>query len=114
MIHFGKEFTMESLLDANAEKTSIYLRVNTLKITRDELIEKLEEQGVKASKVSQIEEAIKVENLKNIENNSLYKEGLFTIQDISSMLVGKVMNPKENASSIRPYVVLLGGKTTTL
>ena len=110
MIHFGKEFTMD-LLEANAEKPSIYLRVNTLKITREELIEKLEGQGVKASKVSQIEEAIKVENLKNIENNSLYKEGLFTIQDISSMLVGKVMNPKEN-TLVLDVCSAPGGKTT--
>ena len=110
MIHFGKEFTMD-LLEANAEKPSIYLRVNTLKITREELIEKLEGQGVKASKVSQIEEAIKVENFKNIENNSLYKEGLFTIQDISSMLVGKVMNPKEN-TLVLDVCSAPGGKTT--
>ena len=110
MIHFGKEFTID-LLEANGEKPSIYLRVNTLKITRDELIDKLEQQGIKAYKVSQIEEAIKVENLKNIENNSLYKEGLFTIQDISSMLVGKVMNPKEN-SLVLDICSAPGGKTT--
>ena len=93
LIHFGKEFT-EELLEANAQRPCIYLRTNTLKISRDELISKLEEQGIKASKVNCIEEAIKVEHLKNIENNNLYKEGFFTIQDISSMLVGKVMNPK--------------------
>ena len=65
------------------------------------LIEKLEEQGIKAYKVTVIDEAIKVENLKNIENNNLFKEGLFTIQDISSMLVWKSLNPKENSISFR-------------
>ncbi|MEG0855057.1 MAG: 16S rRNA (cytosine(967)-C(5))-methyltransferase RsmB [Terrisporobacter sp.] len=110
MIHFGDEFTRE-LLEANSEKPSIYVRTNTLKITRDELIERLQEQGVKASKVSQVEEAIKVENLKNIENNSLYKDGLFTVQDISSMLVGKVMSPKEN-SLVLDVCSAPGGKTT--
>lgn len=110
MIHFGKEFT-EELLEANSEKPSIYLRTNTLKITRDELIEKLEKQNIKASKVNVVEEAIKVENLKDIENNSLYKEGLFTVQDISSMLVGKVMNPKEN-SLVLDVCSAPGGKTT--
>ena len=110
LIHFGKEFT-EELLEANAQRPCIYLRTNTLKISRDELISKLEEQGIKASKVNCIEEAIKVEHLKNIENNNLYKEGFFTIQDISSMLVGKVMNPKEN-SLVLDVCSAPGGKTT--
>lgn len=110
MIHFGKDFTKE-LLEANGQRPSIYLRTNTLKITRDELIEKLEQQNVKASKVHVVDEAIKVENLKDIENNVLYKEGLFTIQDISSMLVGKVMNPKEQ-SLVLDVCSAPGGKTT--
>lgn len=110
MIHFGKDFTKE-LLEANGQRPSIYLRTNTLKITRDELIEKLEQQNVKASKVHVVDEAIKVENLKDIENNVLYKEGLFTIQDISSMLVGKVMNPKEK-SLVLDVCSAPGGKTT--
>ena len=110
MIHFGREFT-EKLLEANSKRPNIYLRTNTLKISRDELIEKLQEQNIKASKVSVVGEAIKVENLKDIENNSLYKEGLFTVQDISSMLVGKVMNPKEN-SLVLDICSAPGGKTT--
>ncbi len=107
---FGKEFT-EELLETNNERPNIYLRTNTLKITRDELIEKLEEQNIKATKVNVVDEAIKVENLKDIENNTLYKEGLFTIQDISSMLVGKVMNPKENSMAL-DVCSAPGGKTT--
>lgn len=110
MIHFGKEFT-EELLEANNERPNIYLRTNTLKITRDELIKKLEEQNIKAEKVNVVEEAIKVEHLKDIENNNLYKEGLFTVQDVSSMLVGKVMNPKEN-SLVLDVCSAPGGKTT--
>ena len=110
MIHFGKEFT-EELLEANNERPNIYLRTNTLKITRDELIKKLEKQNIKAEKVNVVEEAIKVEHLKDIENNSLYKEGLFIVQDVSSMLVGKVMNPKEN--SLVLDVCSAPGKKTT-
>jgi 16S rRNA (cytosine967-C5)-methyltransferase len=108
--NFGKEFT-EELLESNSEKPSIYLRTNTLKITRDELIKKLQEQGLKCSEVSLIPEAIKVENLKNIENNDLFRKGYFTIQDISSMIVGHVLNPKDN-SLILDVCSAPGGKTT--
>lgn len=110
--NFSKEFT-EDLLEANSEKPSIYLRVNTLKINREELINKLEEMDIKAYKVPQVEETLKVENLKNIENNKLFKEGLFTIQDISSMLVGKIINPKEN-SLVLDVCSAPGGKSTHL
>ena len=108
--NFGKNFT-EDLLEANNEKPNLYIRVNTLKISRDELIELLEKQDVKCEKVSFIDEAIKVNNLKNIENNELYKKGFFTVQDISSMLVGKVLNPKEN-SQVIDICSAPGGKTT--
>lgn len=109
---FGIEFT-EDLLEANSEKPSIYIRVNTLKIDRDTLMKQLEDLGVKCYKVSGIEEAIRVENLKNIENNKLFKEGLFTIQDISSMLVGKVINPSEK-SKVLDVCSAPGGKSTHL
>ena len=108
--HFGKAFT-EDLLEANSEKPSLYLRVNTLKTTREELIKSLEEQEVSCEKVPFLEEAIKVNNLKNIENNELYKKGLFTVQDVSSMLVAKVLNPKEN-SEVLDVCSAPGGKTT--
>lgn len=108
--HFGREFT-EDLLEANSEKPSIYLRVNTLKTTRDELIKLLEEQEVNCEKVPFLEEAVKVNNLKNIENNELYKKGFFTVQDVSSMLAAKVLNPKED-SQVLDVCSAPGGKTT--
>lgn len=107
---FGEEFTKD-LLEANNEKPNLYIRVNTLKITRDELISKLNEMGVKSYKVPMIDEAIRVENLKNIDNNDLFNQGLFTIQDISSMMVAKVVNPKEN-SLVLDICSAPGGKTT--
>lgn len=109
---FGKEFTRD-LLEANSEKSSLYIRTNTLKTSRDELIKLLEENNIKCSKVPTIDEAIRVENLKNIENNKLFKDGLFTIQDISSMIVGKVLNPKEN-SLVLDVCSAPGGKSTHL
>lgn len=109
---FGQEFT-EDLLEANSEKPNLYIRANTLKINRDELINKLREQGIDCSKVNGIDEAIMVKNLKNIENNKLFKEGYFTVQDISSMLVGKVANPKEE-KLVLDVCSAPGGKTTHL
>ncbi|CEQ24243.1 16S rRNA methyltransferase B [[Clostridium] sordellii] len=107
---FGQDFA-EDLLEANSEKPKLYIRVNTLKTNRDELIEKLSKQGIECRKVNGIEEAIQVQNLKSIENNKFFKEGYFTVQDISSMLVGKVLNPEEN-KLILDICSAPGGKTT--
>ncbi|GAA0231000.1 16S rRNA (cytosine(967)-C(5))-methyltransferase RsmB [Metaclostridioides mangenotii] len=107
---FGLDFTKD-LLEENSKKPNLYIRVNTTKTTRDELIEKLTKMGVECSKISFIEEAVEVKNLKNIENNELFNQGLFTIQDISSMIVGKTINPKEN-SLVLDVCSAPGGKTT--
>ena len=110
--NFKEEFT-EDLLEANSEKPSLYIRTNTLKISRNELLDKLKSEGIECNIVPTIDEAIRVENLKNIENNQLFKDGLFVVQDISSMIVGKVMNPKEN-SNVLDVCSAPGGKTTHL
>lgn len=107
---FGKEFT-EDLLETNNEKPNLYIRINTLKTTREELMKKLDKIGIKSYKVNDIEEALRVENLKNIENNDLFKKGFFTIQDISSMIASKVMNPSKN-SRVLDLCSAPGGKTT--
>lgn len=109
---FGEDFTQD-LLDSNSEKPNLYIRTNTTKISRDELIEKLKSQGIICSKVNGIDEAIMVQNLKNIDNNKLFKDGFFTVQDISSMLVGKVTNPKDG-SLVLDMCSAPGGKATHL
>ncbi len=109
---FGEEF-VEELLNANNEKVNLYLRTNTLKISREELLKKLEEQGIICEKVNLVEDAIMVKNLKNIENNELFKAGYFQIQDLSSMLVGYVVHPHKN-DLILDVCSAPGGKSTHL
>ncbi|MFI3210802.1 MAG: 16S rRNA (cytosine(967)-C(5))-methyltransferase RsmB [Peptostreptococcaceae bacterium] len=110
MSDFGVEFTKD-LLEENEERPKMYVRVNTLKTTKKELIEKLNSVDIKCFEVRGIDEAVRVENLRDIENNEYFKDGLFTVQDISSMLVSKVLNPKEN-SKVLDICSAPGGKTT--
>lgn len=66
-------------MEVNNEKFSIYIRMNIFKISREEFIEKLSEMGIVCLKVFMVEEVIKVEKMKNIEKNELFKVGLFII-----------------------------------
>ncbi|MFU2416952.1 16S rRNA (cytosine(967)-C(5))-methyltransferase RsmB [Peptacetobacter sp. AB800] len=107
---FGIEFA-EELLEALNERPDLYVRTNTLKTDRDSLLKEFEKEGIKAHKALLPEEAIMVENFKGIENSRLYKEGLFTVQDISSMLVAKVVAPKEG-DMVLDVCSAPGGKST--
>ena len=54
-----------------------------------------------------------LDNAKNIENLDLFKDGLFTIQDISAGLTAKILNPK-SGDIILDACSAPGGKTTYL
>ena len=107
---FGYEFT-EGFLDSSNKKPTFCIRVNTLKTTSDELMELLKDEGIKTSKSKIIDVGLIVENPQNITQSKLYKDGYFTIQDESSMLVAKVLSPNENDLVI-DVCAAPGGKST--
>ena len=79
-------------------KPQITIRVKTLKITKKDLIKKLEEKNIEYQEInieeSLIEDFLILNKIKNIENIDLFKNGYFTIQDISAGLTAKILNPK--------------------
>lgn len=72
----------KKLLDASLQKPPVTLRVNTVKITADELINILENDGLKAEKLN--ENAINILSGIDVKDSKCYKQGLFHIQDLAS------------------------------
>ncbi|QIB28125.1 16S rRNA (cytosine(967)-C(5))-methyltransferase RsmB [Caloranaerobacter azorensis] len=107
---FGFEFT-EKLCIANNKKPKLNIRVNTLKISRDNLIRKFSDMGLKVYETRYADDGIVVENPIKITDTDEFKKGYFQIQDESSMLVGQILNPKEG-SLILDVCSAPGGKTT--
>lgn len=107
---FGFEFT-EMLCNANNKKPKLNIRVNTLKISRDELIDKFKNKGLKVYKTKYADDGIIVENPVRITDTEEFSKGYFQIQDESSMLVGQILNPKEG-SLVLDVCSAPGGKTT--
>ncbi len=107
------ESFLEKLLIANNETPALTLRVNTLKTDRPTLIKILENEGLKVSESSLVEEAIIVEDISNSHINELesYKKGLFIVQDEGSMLVSKRLVLKPGMKVI-DVCSAPGGKTT--
>lgn len=89
------------------------LRVNDLKISRQELKEKLEELGydIKLSEIS--EHGLIVDKATNITDLDLFKDGFFTIQDQSSIYVGQVVEPK-SGDRVLDLCAAPGSKSTHL
>lgn len=107
---FGFLFT-EELVKANNKKPKLNIRTNTLKTDRDSLIKRLEKQGLICTKTKYAQDGIIIENPMNITNTAEFKEGLFQIQDESSMLVSQIMDPEEG-SLVIDVCSAPGGKTT--
>lgn len=96
-------------------KPQITIRVNTLKITKKDLMKKLEEKNIEYQEINKqenLEEDFLILNkIKNIEDLDLFKNGYFTIQDISAGLTAKLLNPKPG-ELVLDACSAPGGKTT--
>lgn len=107
---YGLEFT-EDLCKKNNEVPSLNIRVNTLKISRENLRERLSQKDIKTKYGRYAYDCLVVENPQGIVDTHEFKEGLFTIQDESSMLVSQVMNPRKG-SLVLDVCAAPGGKST--
>jgi 16S rRNA (cytosine967-C5)-methyltransferase len=107
---FGEDFT-EELLKALLERPDFSVRVNTLKTTRDKVIEKLKLEGIEAEPGRFSEEALVLHNTSDISASQAFKSGDITVQDESSMLVAKILDPKPG-EMVLDVCAAPGGKTT--
>ncbi|MCG8501030.1 MAG: 16S rRNA (cytosine(967)-C(5))-methyltransferase RsmB [Firmicutes bacterium] len=110
MNKYGPAFT-EALCAANNEVPELVVRVNTLKLTRDELMEYMKAEKGSARIGQYNDEALILEAVGNVEELSAFREGLFQVQDESSMLVSKVLDPCPGDLVI-DVCCAPGGKTT--
>ena len=110
---FGRKEAL-SMLEANLKTLPTYIRLNTLKGSEREILEKLFEDGLKVKKVEGLKYAYKVSSTKHaLTRTRSFKEGLFYVQDKASCFAAEAADPK-------PGTVLLdvcaapGAKTTYL
>lgn len=93
-------------------KPKITIRVNSLKINKQELIKKLKEKGIKCNEPQEkVGDFLILEKIKNIENIDEFKKGYFTIQDISAGQTARILNPQPG-ELVLDACSAPGGKTT--
>jgi 16S rRNA (cytosine967-C5)-methyltransferase len=90
---YGPE-TTEAIMKPLESENGVSIRVNTSRITKAKLKEKLQAAGVKVLDGIHMKEALFVSGIGDMENNELFKEGLFTVQGESSMLDTHIVDPQ--------------------
>lgn len=108
---YGIETTIK-ICKANLERAPVTARVNVSKTSVSEVIERLEMEGVIAQKGNLSIEAIEVKH-GNLFATDVFKQGLVTVQDESSMLVGRAVDPQKG-ETVLDCCAAPGGKTTHL
>lgn len=102
--------TAVEMLKANNLPPKQTVRVNLLKLTVEEAILRLEQEGIHAEQSSMIPQCLILFNGQAARTEA-FNDGIITIQDESSMLPAIVLNP-EPGEKVLDLCAAPGGKTT--
>ncbi|MFD2371160.1 16S rRNA (cytosine(967)-C(5))-methyltransferase RsmB [Brevibacillus sp. GCM10020057] len=108
---YGEEAT-RAICEANNRPPHTSIRVNPLKISKDELMAKLREEGSEVRPSALCEQGILLDG-GHAAGTRLFKEGYYTLQDESSMLVASAVAPQPGMR-VLDACAAPGGKTTHL
>lgn len=108
----GEDVWTKELAALN-KQADVVLRVNTLNITRENLIKALEKESVFAEKLPNHPDAIKLTERANVFKTDAFKKGYFEVQDASSQLVAEYLDVKPGMKVVDTCAGA-GGKTLHL
>lgn len=101
--------TAREFLECSLETPPVYVRVNTLKTTADKLKESFLQQGTECEEI-QMGEALKLKNIGSVEDNPLYKQGLFHVEDLAAQWAVKALDTQKG-HRVLDMCAAPGGKT---
>ena len=86
---------IESMLQAFQEETPVTIRCNLAKTTPENLKESLQKEGVTVTPHPYLSYAFWIQDYDHLSELESFQKGEFYVQDISSMLVGELADPKK-------------------
>lgn len=90
---YGADFT-EGFLRSGNEVPHVTVRVNRLKTSPSQLKDRLFGDGLATDDGPYLSDALTLKSSPGIENMDEWRQGLFTVQDVSSMLACRVLDPR--------------------
>ena len=114
---YGMERTV-SVLQAFLQEAPVTIRTNLLKITPEALEMRLKEEGVTTEKIvcadmPELNYAFMISGFDHLNALESFREGLFYVQDVSSMMVAETVDPVKD-SYIMDVCAAPGGKSVHL
>jgi 16S rRNA (cytosine967-C5)-methyltransferase len=109
----GDEFT-ETLLAAQNNFPDLNIRANTLRISRDDLIETLNREGVNSKPLAFSPDGLRLEGFRGrVDLLEAFKKGLFQVQDQAAQIASRLLQV-EPGDEVLDICSGLGGKATHL
>ena len=109
---YGEKRT-EELYEENMRSHGTAVRVNRLKITAEELVERLSAEGLLAELVEGYPHGLIVRGKLNVEASAAYKKGLYSLQNFSSQKAVLCLDPKPG-STVIDMCAAPGGKSCAI
>lgn len=91
---YGVDNTI-GILSGLDSRPPLSIRVNTLKTTKQQLVDDLTKENVSVENVDFLDNALNINNTGSIENLASFKNGEFYVQDCASQLCCEMLDAKE-------------------
>ena len=107
------EATTEGMLQANNASASLYIRLNSLRATGDELVDALEAEGRAAAPAGPLPGCFSVEEAGGLFDSPAWRAGLFQVQDVNAGLAVALLDPQPG-ERVLDVCSAPGGKSTQM
>lgn len=91
---YGTEIA-HKMVESQYEERPVTIRVNLEKISKEQLKERLESEGVCVQEVKGVDCALAISDYDYLRAIPSFREGLFQVQDVSSMMAALMAEPKQ-------------------
>lgn len=109
--HYGRD-NAEAFLNSALQPKRIFIRVNNTRISSVDLMKKLISEGVSVTETD-IDNCLEIRLNGAVYELDAYKQGLFHVEDVSSQLCIKALEPFEGCTAI-DICAAPGGKSFTI
>ena len=106
------EDTKNKILDGYKTKRNPSLRINSIKTNKEKIKKELDKINIKYKDINWYEDALILDEEKNIRELDIYKNGEVYMQNLSSMIPPIILEPNEE--KILDMAASPGGKTTEI
>ncbi len=85
---------VERICRGLGQESRTFIRCNLSRASKETVMEKLREQGISVKAVPYLDYALEISGYNYLQAVNAFKEGLFQVQDVSSMLAVEAADPK--------------------